>query len=112
MVTGKNDKTGEIFKALADPTRRHIFTLLVGASGALSLTQLANQVSMTRQGTTKHIKQLESAGMIKTLSQGRERFCIANIQALSEIRNWLALYDKHWDDSIKRLEKFLSGQMI
>ena len=105
----KTDKINKIFKALADPTRRQIFNLLVMATAAMSLTQLAELVELTRQGATKHIKLLESAGMIRTLEQGRERFCMANLESLNEIRNWLAFYDKFWDDSLKRLGKFLEG---
>jgi len=105
----KNDKINRIFKALADPTRRQIFHLLVMTTSAMSLTQLAEQVDLTRQGATKHIKLLEHAGMIKTLGQGRERYCMANLESLNQVRDWLAFYDKFWSDSLKRLDKFLSS---
>jgi len=105
----KRDSVNKIFKALADPTRRQIFHLLVMATTAMSLTQLANQVDLTRQGATKHIKILETAGMIRTSGQGRERFCMANLEALTEIRDWLAYYDKFWTASLKRLDTFLAN---
>lgn len=106
----KKEKIEKIFKALADPTRREIFHLLVVASTAMSLTQLANEVELTRQGATKHIKVLETAGMVKTTEQGRERYCLANVAALNEVRDWLAFYDKFWDDSLKRLDDFLANR--
>lgn len=106
----KKSQVNKIFKALADPTRRQIFHLLVVGTSALTLTQLAEEVNLTRQGATKHIKLLENAGMVRTTGQGRERLCLANLEALNEIRNWLAFYDKFWDDSLKRLDNFLSGK--
>lgn len=106
----KKDKINKIFKALADPTRREIFHLLVVASTAMSLTQLANEVKLTRQGATKHIKVLEIAGMVNTNEVGRERYCLANLNALTEIRNWLAFYDKFWDDAMKKLDMFLTNK--
>ena len=107
----KKDRINKVFKAIADPTRREIFHILVIASAAMSLTQLTDHFNMSRQGVTKHIKQLEAAGMIRTSEQGRERFCVANLEALNEIRDWLAFYDKFWDSAIKRLDNFLAGKM-
>jgi DNA-binding transcriptional ArsR family regulator len=106
----KKDKVNKVFKALADPTRREIFHLLVLASTAMSLTQVADQVSITRQGVTKHMNLLEEAGLIRSSERGRERYSMANLSALNEIRDWLAFYDKFWDDSIKRLDNFLAGK--
>lgn len=105
----RKDSVNRIFRALADPTRRQIFHLLVMATSALSLTQLAEQVNLTRQGATKHVKILEMAGMVRTSEQGRERFCMANLAALSEIRDWLSFYDKFWDASLRRLDNFLAN---
>ena len=106
----KKQKINHIFKALADPTRRELFHLLVMASSALSLTQLADQVHMTRQGVTKHIKLLEAAGMVSSSEQGRERYCIADLSALNEMRDWVAYYDQFWDVALKRLDRFLANK--
>jgi len=106
----KEKRINSLFKALADPTRRELFHILVVASSAMSLTQLADRIDMTRQGVTKHIRLLESAGMVKSTEQGRERYCLANLNALNEIRDWVAFYDQFWDDSIRRLDAFLSSK--
>jgi DNA-binding transcriptional ArsR family regulator len=94
------DRINKVFKAVADPTRREIFHVLMVASAAMSLTQISEQFDISRQGVTKHIKLLEEAGLIKTSEQGRERFCAANPTPLKEIKNWMAVYDKFWDDKI------------
>ena len=101
------EKISKIFKAVADPTRREIFHILVVAGATMSLTQISVQFDMSRQGVTKHINLLEDAGLIKITGQGRERFCEANPTPLKEIKNWLAVYDKFWGDKLKDLGDFL-----
>ena len=101
------DSITKLFKAIADPTRRDIFHALVITTSALSITQISNQFDMTRQGVTKHIKNLEEAGLVNINSQGRERFCNANPKQLKEINKWLKLYEQFWTDKLDNLERFL-----
>lgn len=103
----KKNTINKVFKAIADPTRREIFHMLMVASAAMSLTQISEQFDISRQGVTKHVRLLEEAGLVKTVSQGRERFCEANAIPLNEIKNWLAVYDKFWNDKIKALDTYL-----
>ena len=103
-----SERRNRIFKAIADPTRREIFHLLVIGS-ALSISQLSTEFAISRQGVTKHLKVLEDAEMVKIESQGRERYCYASLEALTEIKNWLATYDKFWDDKLKALGDHLDS---
>jgi DNA-binding transcriptional ArsR family regulator len=106
----RKEKINAIFKAIADPTRREIFHVLMVATAAMSLSQIAQQFDMSRQGVTKHIKLLEEAGLINISEQGRERFCEANPTPLDEIKNWMAVYDRFWDDKLSALGKHLKGK--
>jgi DNA-binding transcriptional ArsR family regulator len=106
----KKNTVDKIFKAVADPTRREIFHVLMVASAAMSLTQISDQFDISRQGVTKHVMLLEEAGLVKIKNQGRERFCEANPTPLQEIKDWLTVYDKFWDDKLKNLDDFLSGK--
>lgn len=105
------DKITNVFRAIADPTRREIFHALVLASTALPITQIAGQFEMSRQGVTKHLKTLESAGLVNIEPQGRERFCNANTQPLTEIKKWLSFYDKFWDDKLTNLGSHLDSKV-
>jgi DNA-binding transcriptional ArsR family regulator len=96
----RKDKINRIFKAIADPTRREIFHVLMIAGTAMSLTQIADHFVISRQGVTKHIKLLEEAGLIRIHEEGRERFCEANATPLHEIKNWMAVYDRFWDEKL------------
>ena len=103
-----SEKRNKIFKAIADPTRREIFHLLVFGS-ALSISQLSLEFDISRQGVTKHLKVLEDAEMVKIEQKGREKVCFAEAEALLEIKNWLSTYDKFWDDKLKDLGEHLDS---
>lgn len=102
-----SDLGNRIFKAIADPTRREIFHLLVVGS-ALSISQISNEFEISRQGVTKHIKVLEEAKMVQLKTEGREKYIFAKPAALKEVKDWLAFYDKFWDEKLDALGKHLN----
>lgn len=101
------DKITQIFKAIADPTRREIFHALVVAATALPITQISSQFDMSRQGVTKHLKTLEDANLVKIETKGRERFCYADTKPLMEINKWLQFYEQFWNDALGDLSSYL-----
>lgn len=103
------DRITQLFKAIADPTRRDIFHALVITSSALSITQIANQFEISRQGVTKHIKTLEEAGLIYFDTKGRQRLCYANATPLKELSKWIRHYEQFWDDSLDGLGNYLDN---
>ncbi len=109
MMNKQSRHIDRIFKAIADPTRREIFHALVVASVALPITQIAEQFDISRQGITKHIKTLESAGLINIEPHGRERFCKADPKQLKLVTDWLSYYERFWDDALDRLSDHLNG---
>lgn len=100
-------ETNKVFKALADPTRREIFHLLVVAGMTMPITDICAHFEISRQGVTKHIKQLEGAGLISINDVGRENLCEANIEALKIVMDWLRFYDRFWDKKLTDLDKHL-----
>jgi DNA-binding transcriptional ArsR family regulator len=97
----------DVFKAIADPTRRKIIELLM-VSGALPITAIAADFNSARQVVTKHIYVLENAGLIKIEdSDGRERYCTVQYQPLKEVFDWVAHYEQFWDDKLGALQKHL-----
>jgi DNA-binding transcriptional ArsR family regulator len=61
-----------VFKALADPTRRHLLDRLFERDGR-TLTELESELEMTRFGVMKHLRVLEDAGLVVTRRSGREK---------------------------------------
>ncbi|XOV94891.1 MAG: ArsR/SmtB family transcription factor [Bacteroidota bacterium] len=97
----------KLFRAIADPTRREIFHILILATATLSITQISDQFSMSRQAVTKHIKYLEKAGLVSIEESGRERFIHANALPLKEIKDWVGYYEQFWDDKLIKLGRHL-----
>jgi DNA-binding transcriptional ArsR family regulator len=66
-----------VFRALADPTRRHLLDRLYERDGR-TLTELEQDLEMTRFGVMKHLKVLEEAGLVITRKSGREKLHFLN----------------------------------
>lgn len=105
----QNQSTNNIFKAIADPTRREILYLLVAATTALSINSIADNFKYSRQAITKHIEVLNTAGLVQIEKKGREKYCFPNPKPLKEVHDWLSAYQRFWDSKLDMLEKFLGG---
>ena len=83
-----------VFKALADPSRRRLLDQLAGSNGQ-TLGQLCEQMEMTRQAVTKHLKVLEEAGLVVPFWQGREKLHYLNPAPIQEIsERWIDKYQR------------------
>ena len=81
-----------VFKALADPTRRLLLDRLFEREGR-TLTELESEVEMTRFGVMKHLKVLETAGLVVTKKQGREKLHFLNPVPIRLIHDrWIDKY--------------------
>ena len=85
----------KVFKALADPTRRHLLDRLFERDGR-SLGELESELAMTRFGVMKHLKVLEDAGLVVTRRSGREKLHFLNPVPIRLIHDrWIAKYREH-----------------
>jgi DNA-binding transcriptional ArsR family regulator len=97
MVTYHRDLTDDdrIFKALADPTRRHLLDRLFERDGR-SLGELESDLEMTRFGVMKHLRVLEDACLVATLRSGREKLHFLNPVPIRLIHDrWIDKYTEH-----------------
>jgi len=99
-----------VFKAVADPTRREIIHLLILATTALSIHHLADHFEISRQAVAKHLNILEQAGLVIFQQEGREKFCYPDLQPLKEIHQWVVFYEKFWDQKLDALQHYLDHQ--
>lgn len=83
-----------VFKALADASRRQLLDRLSGNNGQ-TLAQLCEEMEMTRQAVTKHLKVLEEAGLVVPFWQGREKLHFLNPAPVQEIaERWIDKYQR------------------
>src|SRR5262245_2419676 len=84
-----------IFAALADPTRRAILARLV--EGQATVAELAAPFNMTQPGVSKHLKVLESAGLISFAKDAQRRPRKLEPAALEQASAWLEQYRRAWE---------------
>ena len=101
------EQGGEVFRALADPTRRALLDSLFNRDGQ-TLNELCEYLDMTRQGVTQHLDLLEAANLVTTLRRGREKLHFLNpvpLQAIYE--RWIAKFEKPRLKALSELKKRL-----
>jgi uncharacterized protein YndB with AHSA1/START domain/DNA-binding transcriptional ArsR family regulator len=101
----------DVFKALADPTRRALLDELFRADGQ-TLSQLEERFAMTRFGVMKHLKQLEEAGLVVTKRRGREKLHFLNPVPIRLVHDrWVSKYAEPWVRSLSDLKHELEKTM-
>jgi DNA-binding transcriptional ArsR family regulator len=93
------------FGALSDPTRRGILERLGRADAGIS--ELAQAFDITLTGIKKHVRVLESAGLVTTEKVGRVRRCRLGPRRLDDETAWIATYRRHLEGRLNRLGAFL-----
>jgi DNA-binding transcriptional ArsR family regulator len=97
----------EVFKALADRSRRKLLDRLYADNGQ-TLSELAEHLDMTRQAVTKHLAILESANLVTTVWRGREKLHYLNPVPLQEIYDrWIGKYERNRLQLLSSLKKKL-----
>jgi uncharacterized protein YndB with AHSA1/START domain/biotin operon repressor len=101
----------EVFRALADPTRRQLLDELFRQDGQ-TLHALEEHFSMTRFGVMKHLKQLEEAGLVVTRRQGREKLHYLNPVPIRLIHDrWVSKYAEPWAAALSEIKERLERTM-
>jgi len=95
----------DVFQAIADPNRRNILSML--ATGQLNVNQVADHFDITRSAVSQHMKILTECGLVSITKKGRERYCEARLDKLSEIWDWLNQYKKFWEGRFDAMEQAL-----
>lgn len=94
-----------VYSALADPTRRGMVERLRG--GELTVSQLAEPLTMTLAAVGKHVAVLESAHIIRTTKRGRVRTCAIIPRSLADATSWLAEQEQFWNERLDVLVSYL-----
>lgn len=94
-----------VFHALGDPTRRRMLRQL--ADGERTVSQLAEPFSISLAAASKHIRTLESAGLIRRDVRGRTHFCRLDPGPLASAHEWLSFYERFWSGRLDQLERLL-----
>jgi DNA-binding transcriptional ArsR family regulator len=95
----------QLFAAVSDGTRRAILARL--AQSDARVTELASAFPISLNSTSKHIRILERAGLVTRSVQGREHVLTLNAKPMAEAAEWMAFYQRFWEDRLASLEDFV-----
>jgi DNA-binding transcriptional ArsR family regulator/uncharacterized protein YndB with AHSA1/START domain len=105
-------ETDEVFKALADPSRRRLLDSLNARNGQ-TLRELCADMDMARQSVSKHLGVLEGANLVTTLWRGREKLHYLNAAPINEIsERWIDHYDKQRVRALADLKQALESPIV
>lgn len=101
------DSLSHTFAALADPTRRAILARL--SMGEATVSDLARPFlkTMSLPAVTKHLRVLETAGLVTKGREAQWRPCSLNAAALKDAADWMEQYRAFWEERFDRLEAYL-----
>ncbi len=100
----------DVFRALADPTRRRLLDELFEEDGQ-TLSALEQRLPMSRFGVAKHLKVLEGAGLVTTRKRGREKLHFLNPVPIREVHDrWVSKYAEPWAQALTGLKRDLEEE--
>jgi DNA-binding transcriptional ArsR family regulator len=107
MVTIRSKPDNAVFRAIADPTRRQILSLLRG--GRHTVGEIASNFRTSRPAISKHLRLLRSSGLVVTQKQGTSQICGLNANPLRSVSAWLRDYEAFWGENLRSLKNYIEA---
>ena len=107
---GSDPDTAHVFAALGDETRLRLVSRL-SHDGPLSITKLALGSRISRQAVTKHLRVMETAGLVQSSRNGRETIWRMDQNRLEEARRYLDRIAGQWDEALGRLRTLVEPEL-
>lgn len=98
----------DVFDAISHPARRRMLELLARGDG--SVKAIASHFEMSRPAVSQHLRVLLDAGLVTEQRHGRERRYHFVPERLAPVRDWIALYERFWEDRLNRLQNLMTQQ--
>jgi len=98
--------TDNVFRALADPTRRALFERLA-RDGEQTVHALTDRSGVSQPAVSRHLSVLKRARLVRFRHEGRETHYSAQPKALAPLVDWMSIYGAFWRDRFDRLEDLL-----
>ena len=105
-LASRRARCAPVFAALGDPTRLALLARLSNGEPC-SIARLTDTTKLTRQAVTKHLKVLLDARLVHAAKAGRESRFALNPEPIEDVRYYLDLVSKEWDEALGRLRAFV-----
>jgi DNA-binding transcriptional ArsR family regulator len=97
--------TADVFNAIAESSRRDILLLLT--DGESPVGDLVDRLDLTQPQVSKHLGVLRTVDLVRCRTVGRQRLYRVNGPALRPVHDWVATFERHWNDRLDRLDDLL-----
>jgi len=98
-----------VFSAVSDPTRRAILARL--AVSDARVTDVAGAFPISLNSTSKHIRVLEGAGLVRRTVRGRDHILTLHAAPLADAAGWIGHYQRFWSEQLASLDSFVTGDL-
>jgi len=97
--------TSDVFNAIAEARRREILDVLI--TGEKAVGAIVDDLSMSQSQVSKHLRVLSEVGLVRCRADGRRRLYRLEPARLRPFREWLAKYERAWNDRLDRMDDYL-----
>ena len=108
-VSSRRPPSDDVFRCLADPSRRKMLALL--AHGELPLNRITARFDMSRPAVIKHLRVLRAANLVVARRRGRERIHHLNAAPLRAVETWLSRFEMFWENSLQKLKRQVESDL-
>jgi len=101
----RSSTTSDVFNAVADGHRREVLDALI--AGEKAVGEIVNGLSMSQPQVSKHLRVLSEVGLVRCRADGRRRLYRLEPERLRPLREWLATYERAWNERMDRVDDYL-----
>jgi DNA-binding transcriptional ArsR family regulator len=101
----RSSTTSDVFNAIAEADRREILDVLI--AGEKAVGAIVNDLSMSQPQVSKHLRVLSEVGLVRCRAEGRRRLYRLEPARLQPLQEWLAKYERAWNDRMDRMDDYL-----
>ncbi len=101
----RSSTTSDVFNAIADAHRREVLDALI--TGEKAVGAIVDDLSMPQPQVSKHLRVLSEVGLVTCRAEGRRRLYRLEPARLRPLREWLARYERAWNDRLDRVDDYL-----
>jgi DNA-binding transcriptional ArsR family regulator len=101
----RSSTTSDVFNAIAEAHRREVLATLI--AGEKAVGEIVNGLSMSQPQVSKHLRVLSEVGLVRCRAEGRRRLYRLEPTRLRPLQDWLAQYERAWNDRMDRVDAYL-----
>jgi len=104
-AVARSSTTSDVFNAIAEARRREILDVLM--AGEKAVGAIVDDLTMSQPQVSKHLRVLSEVGLVRCRAEGRRRLYRLEPARLGPLHEWLAKYERAWNDRLDRVDDYL-----